>query len=106
MQPATKAALVTPLLGLPAAFGWGLLTLVFTNGLNEGRGGAVLGVVGITLLLTWLASPWLAWRLARLAQARGWAEWSSFWAGTLGAMGVCGVVLLAVTAAELAYAVR
>ena len=66
----------------------------------------MLGVVGAALLLTWLASPWLAWRLARLAQARGWADWSSVWAGTLGAMAVCGLVLLAVTVAMLAYAVR
>ncbi|QTD44178.1 hypothetical protein [Ottowia testudinis] len=106
MTPGVKAALVTPLLGVPAGFGWGLLTLVATNGLSDGRGGAVLRVVGITLVLIWLASPWLAWRLSRVALARGWANWSSFWAGTLGAMAVCGVVILAVTLAALADAVR
>ncbi len=106
MTPAAKAALVTPLLGVPAAFGWALITLVGANGLSTERGGAALTAIYFTLLLTWLASPWLAHRLTRAAQARGWAGWSSFWAGTLGTMALCGLIILAVTIAAAIRAVR
>lgn len=48
---------------------WMFLAMLGGNGMNTRQGNVLLGGVGGCLLLMLVATPWLAWRLARIWQA-------------------------------------